>query len=198
MAALIRTYHPLDLPYLYDVCLKTANSGKDASALLEEPWLPAQFFLAPYLQFEPELTQVLVVDKKPVGYITGTSDSAAFQIFMEQQWLPELQSRTAKPPESAVGIQAILQRIVHTGYHFKPEYKAFPAHLHIDILPEGQGGGNGKELIETFISKLKLKGVRGLHLEVGKRNETAIGFYEHVGFKQIADFPFSIGFGMEF
>jgi ribosomal protein S18 acetylase RimI-like enzyme len=45
---------------------------------------------------------------------------------------------------------------------------------------------------------LKELGVSGLHLEVGKKNPGAVRFYEKMGFKQIADYEYSIGFGMKF
>ncbi|NOX87767.1 MAG: GNAT family N-acetyltransferase, partial [Calditrichaeota bacterium] len=36
-----------------------------------------------------------------------------------------------------------------------------------------------------------------LHLQVGKRNTAAIGFYERVGFHRIIEFEYSIAFGMK-
>lgn len=193
---MIRAYHPLDIPYLYNICLKTAFSGKDASGLIEPEWLPAQFFLAPYLFFEPDCTLVLEIHGVAKGYITGTTDSKRFQKFCEMDWMPKLQSLTPKPADDDSSFQALIQRIIHNGYLFKPEFEHYPAHLHIDILPEAQGGGNGKALMDAFVDMLKSKQVKGLHLEVGKRNEKAIAFYKHYGFKEIAEFPFSIGFGM--
>ena len=39
----------------------------------------------------------------------------------------------------------------------------------------------------TLFEALKARGVSGVHLGVGRRNERAIGFYEHLGFRPIAD-----------
>jgi ribosomal protein S18 acetylase RimI-like enzyme len=63
----------------------------------------------------------------------------------------------------------------------------FPAHLHINLLPSGQGRGVGVRLVETLFDALGAIGVGGVHLGVGRRNVRAIGFYEHLGFRAIAD-----------
>jgi ribosomal protein S18 acetylase RimI-like enzyme len=65
------------------------------------------------------------------------------------------------------------------------------------LLPAAQGQGFGRTLIETFAKALRKKDIAAFHLEVGKRNPGAIAFYQKVGFEQIADFPWSIGFGMK-
>jgi ribosomal protein S18 acetylase RimI-like enzyme len=63
----------------------------------------------------------------------------------------------------------------------------FPAHLHINLLPGGQGRGAGRRLVATLFAALAARGVEGVHLGVGRRNERAIGFYEHLGFRAVAD-----------
>jgi hypothetical protein len=40
-----------DLPYLYEICLKTGDAGKDASALFNDPYLMGQYYATPYLLF---------------------------------------------------------------------------------------------------------------------------------------------------
>jgi len=63
-------------------------------------------------------------------------------------------------------------------------------------LPIAQGQGLGRKIINTFTDRLKELNVPSLHLEVGKRNEGAVAFYERVGFHRIAEYEFSIAFGM--
>jgi len=60
----------------------------------------------------------------------------------------------------------------------------WPAHLHIDILPEYQGMGLGRKLIETLADYLKSIGSNGLYLTVSADNESAVKFYRKVGFRQ--------------
>jgi ribosomal protein S18 acetylase RimI-like enzyme len=71
---------------------------------------------------------------------------------------------------------------------------AYPAHLHIDILPEGQGQGWGRKLIETLTGRMRELGVSAVHLGVAPTNHRAIAFYEAVGFHRV---PFGgVVFGM--
>lgn len=58
----------------------------------------------------------------------------------------------------------------------------YPAHLHIDILPEFQGQGWGRKLIEAWCEKIKGEGAGGVHLDMVKDNVGAKRFYEKLGF----------------
>lgn len=68
-------------------------------------------------------------------------------------------------------------------------YRAFaeqyPAHLHIDILPEYTGGGNGSRLLETLMARLRSEHVSGVMLGVSLSKEGAIRFYRRNGFERI-------------
>ncbi len=59
----------------------------------------------------------------------------------------------------------------------------YPAHLHIDILPEYQGKGYGAQMMNTMLNNLKAKKVKGIMLMANKDNHGAIRFYERLGFK---------------
>ncbi|HDR05492.1 MAG TPA: GNAT family N-acetyltransferase [Candidatus Marinimicrobia bacterium] len=193
----IRDYHPSDLPFIYDVCLKTGDSGKDASKLYQDPYLIGHYYAAPYAVLEPDLCFIACVDQKPVGYILGTENTEQFAIRCEKEWFPVLRQRYRIPAEDDESLDARIIRLFHQGILVKPEFLEYPAHLHIDLLPAAQGQGFGRTLIQTFANALRQKDIPAFHLEVGKRNPGAIAFYQKVGFKQIAEFPWSIGFGMK-
>ncbi len=38
----------------------------------------------------------------------------------------------------------------------------YPAHLHVDLLPAGQGGGNGRRLMEKLFDALREQGIISL------------------------------------
>ena len=59
----------------------------------------------------------------------------------------------------------------------------YPAHLHIDILPEYQRKGHGTALIDAFLEVIESKGVKGVHLDMVRDNVTARAFYEKIGFQ---------------
>ena len=75
--------------------------------------------------------------------------------------------------------------------------KNYPAHMHIDILPGFQGSGNGTKLVETLLSELKSRGIRGVCLCVGSDNARAIAFYKKRGFKILLKTPGGIYMGQK-
>jgi len=192
----IRLYHPCDLTSLYRICLKTGNSGEDASGMFTDPDLAGHFFAAPYAVLEPDLCFVLTRCGEPCGYILGTRDSQAFAERCEQEWYPLLRNRYPVPSPDDMTYDARIIRMIHEGYHPREDVLAYPAHLHIDILPAGQGRGFGRTLMSHFIDALEELTVPALHLEVGKANQGAIKFYERVGFHRIHEYEKSIAFGM--
>jgi len=64
--------------------------------------------------------------------------------------------------------------------------EAFPAHLHVNLLPRAQGQGLGRMLIERLIDRLRQRGIGGLHLGVDADNARAIAFYRHLGVAEVA------------
>jgi GNAT superfamily N-acetyltransferase len=61
--------------------------------------------------------------------------------------------------------------------------ETYPAHLHIDILPEYQRKGYGTIMINAFLGAIKRQGAIGVHLDMVQHNVTARVFYESVGFQ---------------
>jgi ribosomal protein S18 acetylase RimI-like enzyme len=54
---------------------------------------------------------------------------------------------------------------------------------YVAILPEYQGQGHGRKLVEKAIAELKKLGCIKVNLEVRKSNSSVIDFYMHLGFK---------------
>jgi GNAT superfamily N-acetyltransferase len=197
MSFAIRPYHPSDLGALYRVCLRTGDSGSDATALYRDPELLGHIYVAPYAVFEPDLCFVLALDGAPCAYVLGTRDSTAFEQRCQQDWYPVLRQRYPLPaPQDACPDADLIRRIHRPAAPPNPDLAGYPAHLHIDLLPEAQGQGLGRQLINTFTTRLRALGVPGVHLGVGARNQRAQGFYAHVGFHQIKASPGSVVFGM--
>ncbi len=192
----IRSYHPSDLVALYRVCLLTGENGNDASQLYRDEELLGHYYVAPYAVLEPDLCFVLLDDGSPCGYILGTRDSQAFYTQTEQEWFPVLRARYALPPANDQSRDAGMIRHIHQGMHVDPELGAYPAHLHIDLLPVGQGQGWGRTLMQTFLARLRELHIPGVHLGVGGRNTRAIAFYERMGFQAITRSEGGILFGM--
>src|SRR5204862_1933961 len=64
----------------------------------------------------------------------------------------------------------------------------------IYILPDQQGKGTGKFVIDHIINTIKAQNISALRLQVNKRNK-AKDFYEKIGFTVLYEFDFPIGNG---
>lgn len=193
----IRPYHPTDFTDLYRICLLTGDNGNDATPIYRDPDLQAHFYAGPYAYLEPELCFILTKADRPVGYVLGTQDSATFARRCEEEWFPPLRKRYAHAePVGEPYRDHELIKLINGGHHSYIPGPTYPAHLHIDILPDGQGGGYGRKLIERFCAALRERGVPGVFLGVGKGNQNAIGFYKHVGFQVLEDHPWGYHLGI--
>ncbi|MAT04699.1 MAG: GNAT family N-acetyltransferase [Acidimicrobiaceae bacterium] len=176
-----------DVAAIYDICVRTADAGGDASALHDDLDLPGHVWAGAYVALEPEHGYVLVAeDDRPVGYVVGALDSRVFERRCEQEWWPGLRARYP------LGSGETERDRVEIGFIHSPPVASdevvvdYPSHLHIDLLPEAQGQGAGRRLIERLARSLAAGGSSGVHLGVAARNEKACAFYERVGFTEFA------------
>jgi ribosomal protein S18 acetylase RimI-like enzyme len=193
----IRGFAPADTRALYEICLLTGNSGQDATGLFRDPELIGEVYVGPYVALEPELAFVGVDDEGVAGYVIGALDTERFEERCEREWWPPLRERYPLgsfpdgPPDGTR--DARLVGLIH-----KPPRRLadvaerYPAHLHIDLLPRVQGGGNGRRLMTTLLDALADAGAPGVHLGVGMANERAIGFYHHLGFTEVVRYTDSL------
>lgn len=184
-AAEIRSYRPEDGDALYEICLLSGDSGRDASAIYRLPRLLGDVFVGPYLALQPELAFVLDDGTGAVGYVLGAVDTAQFALDCERLWWPEMRARYAAEPRG--GADEWLLRWIEAPPGPPSVVSAFPAHLHIDLLPAWQSGGWGRRMIDTLLDPFRKAGSPGVHLGVGRGNGKARGFYRHIGFEDLAE-----------
>lgn len=182
----IRPYRPEDRSAMFDVCLQTADAGGDATGLLSDDELWGLLFAVPYAERHPDLAWVVeAADGRVIGYIVATDDTDAFEQWFRDEWWPQFDQRFPR----VVPAQTREQKIVESAYRRGPGREAnaaqYPAHLHIDLLPETQGQGLGRALIDTLFAELRRRGVRGLHLGMDPANTGAAAFYERLGMEKL-------------
>lgn len=190
VAARIRPARAGDAKALLRICLLTGDAGEDASGREDDPDLIGLIYAAPYLALEPEYAFVLERDGAVCGYVLGAPDSHAFGARLEREWYPPLRRRLADPGPDEThwrGSDWARRRIHHPDPVHKAADAGFPAHAHIDLLPEAQGKGHGRALLETLMAKLGRAGVPGLHLGVSARNSRALAFYGRLGFAPLEE-----------
>lgn len=188
MPSRIRPYRPTDLPAVYDVCVRTAAGGADARGHYQSDLLMGDIFAAPYVTAEPEHAHVLDDGAgTAVGYVLGTADTARFVTWYRHTWLPATAARHPEPADPAVTRDDAMLALHHRPERMlTPELASYPAHLHIDVLPEFQGQGWGRALMASFLAGLRAAGVPSVHLGVLTSNVKARAFYHRLGFHEIA------------
>ena len=173
---------------MYEVCLRTGDSGRDATALYRDPYLLGHVYAGPYPVADPGLTFVLADHLGVAGYVVATADTTAFERWLEANWWPVLRaqyprSQAADPGNGTHDWQRVAH--LHDAAVVDDElYERYPAHLHIDLLPRAQGAGAGRRLMETLLAALRERGVPGVHLGVGSGNPGARAFYLRIGLQR--------------
>jgi ribosomal protein S18 acetylase RimI-like enzyme len=181
----IRPYRATDRAAVGDICVRTADNGSDSRALYPDLDLMPTVFAWPYVEFEPELAYVLDDGERAVGYILGTADTPTFVKRFREEWLPAVSGKFPLPRVQATPSDFMVSLLHNPDRMVVPEVAAFPAHLHIDLLPEAQGGGHGRALVGAFLSALGAAGVDRVHLCMGRQNTNARAFYDRLGFTEI-------------
>jgi len=184
-SATIRDFRPGDATDLYEVCLRTGDSGKDATGLISQERLLGDVYVGPYLELAPELALVADDGVRAAGYALAVLDTRKFEAECQQVWWPQLRARYLNPvPDSTSGIiEAELLAIVKDPALARhPELPGYPSHLHIDLLPHIRGGGIGSRMLTTLFARLRAAGSVGVHLGVATSNSAAQRFYDRLGF----------------
>lgn len=192
MPLAVRGARPDDTERLYEICLRTGDAGEDATARHADARLLGDVYVGAYLAFSPDLAFVLVgEDDVPVGYVLGVADTLAFEHRCEQEWWPRLLADAERWRHLEAGSpDAELLALVRHPERTPPSIAAtWPAHLHIDLLPQPQGGGHGRRLVEHLLAALREQDVPGVMLGVDPDNTRARGFYLHLGFTPIPPVP---------
>lgn len=195
----IRPYRSQDRAALYDVCLRTADAGASAVGVLDDDALWGDLFAVPYVERDPGLSWVVEADDgRTIGYIVATDDTDAFERWFRDEWWPRIAERHPRPAHAVSRQEKLVEYAYGRGPGTEPHATDYPAHLHIDLLPETQGQGLGRRLIETLFGELRRRGAAGLHLNMDPANTPAAVFYERIGLEQLPTGPGGLSYGIRF
>lgn len=194
-----------DWAFVREVCARTGDAG-DPIDRARWPFFGEQW-IGPYERLRAEWSYVAEGGGagRRLGYLTGSPDTMRF--LREKFWLFDLPlylrsgafAKTADVDSFRKRFFAELTRR-HADLgprdHFPPEATQavtteYPAHLHINLVPEARGKGIGRLLVDRFREDLLGVGVRGIHLYCGEKPRP---FYERIGFRRIDQIEFRPGF----
>ena len=185
MVAKVRAYRAGDVDALYAISLATGLAGGDASALYRDARMMGHIYAAPYAVLSPSTAFVAEDIDGVAGFIVGVADTVAFEDRLEREWWPSLRRRYADPagpPESWNADQRRCFMIHHPSRTPKMVVQAFPAHLHLNLLPRLQRQGVGPALLEHWLSAVP---ATGIHVGVNVQNVGAVRFWQQHGFVRL-------------
>lgn len=170
----IRKMRKDDIPRSEHICLETADKRLKNSE--KQKQITLLLYNRYYTRAELDSCFVLTDESDcAVGYILCAPSCREYRKGFSGNELKSL---------AKAGIQAFFSGIACILGNM-PYTKDYPAHMHIDILPEYQAKGYGGELLTALFRHLKSNSIPGLMLIVDRKNFNAIKFYKKHGFKTI-------------
>lgn len=191
----IRNPTKKDLADIINICYRTGWNGEDLTGTgkFNDKKLFGYLFCSYYPLYEPEHS-FIAIDKQNnnvVGYILGTPNTVKQEKSFKTKMSPRIMLRTFllsswKYHESFSFIMRLRKNI---GSNTTPKdfLDTFPAHLHIDILPEYQKKGIGSALIKKFEYHMIELSIKGIHLGTSSKNVKALPFYKKHGYNIYAE-----------
>jgi GNAT superfamily N-acetyltransferase len=67
----------------------------------------------------------------------------------------------------------------------RPISDAYPAHLHVNLLPCLQGRGVGSELLRRWFVLARSRGANAVHVGVNRENTRGLRFWARSGFQKM-------------
>ncbi len=177
-----------DLEQIYQISLVTGDAGSDASKLHHDGKLIGHIYSAPYVLLSPETAFVVEDAEGVAGYIVGVFDTVSFEQRLERDWWPALRKAYADPQGDPTTWSADQKRIaaIHHPSHVPAALvNAFPAHIHMNLLPRLQGQGMGTRLLDQWLTTARAAAVRAVHLGANANNHGALRFWGSRGFSRI-------------
>jgi ribosomal protein S18 acetylase RimI-like enzyme len=184
---IVRPYEPSDRARVRHICFVTGYIGEPVAWQWRDAESFSNIFTGYYTDAEPGSALVAEIDGEVRGYLLGCVDSS-------KAWNPgavvgrqitrrgiALRPGTAGFVWRAVGdviVDAARKRLPPAPF----EDPRWPAHLHIDLLPDARGRGVGATLMRRWLDSLRQAGVAGCHLETIAENTGAVAFFEAMGF----------------
>ncbi|EPS35058.1 hypothetical protein H072_11431 [Dactylellina haptotyla CBS 200.50] len=187
-----------DSDALFDVCKKTVGPAlRTGTPNLIAPYI----WNVPYIRMcQDYCFAVDNGDGNAVGYVICAPDTPTYVRRFAEEYIPVLESldpilkKPAMDPPADWGKDlalGVLQCLYTPEHMLNSDYprllEEYPAHLHIDILPDFQRKGFGKKLMEALWTRLREDKIPGVHLVMEGGNTEALKFYLAIGFSKFDD-----------
>ena len=168
-----------------------AGEGAPSSSLWGHEESEADVYLTPYMDLAPGSLLVAVKDGALVGYLTGCPDSS--QIPSESERISRAMRRhrlLCRPKPARFLLRAVLDVTIAVARLLRHPTAAdfsdprWPAHLHLNVVPDVRGTGVAGTLMARWLDQLTRSASPGSHLQTLIENTRAVRFFERSGFSK--------------
>ncbi|MGM0386268.1 MAG: GNAT family N-acetyltransferase [Actinomycetota bacterium] len=190
---LIRTFEESDREGLLAL-FERAGAGAPGSELWGHSESVAAIYLTPYMDLVPGSLFVAVVDGALGGYLAGCPDPALLPSEDDRRAAAMRTYRLRLRPSTWVFFGRSFLDVARARLR-REELPAglddprWPAHLHIDLVPEARGTGAADGLMRAWFDQLRELQVPGCHLQTLAENTRAVRFFERMGLRRHGSTP---------
>lgn len=185
--ATIRTYRATDHAALVDLFAR-AGAGAPTGELWGHTESERAVYLDPYIEHCPDSLFLAQHEGRLVGYLTGCPDPASMpdedELLVRAVARPQvlLRPRTLRFLSRAALDTARARRRREPLASGGLDDPRWPAHLHLNVVPEARGTGAADALMTAWLQQLDETGVPGCYLQTLVENRRAVRFFERSGF----------------
>ncbi|MDV6013263.1 GNAT family N-acetyltransferase [Haloechinothrix sp. LS1_15] len=182
----IRTFRESDTEPLRAL-FASAGQGAPPDALWGHRDSETDVYLAPYMDLAPDSLFLAFLHGTMVGYLTGCLDTSALPSERERMERAIRRHRLMLRPRCLPFFARSLLDSAGARVRRHPpvvelDDPRWPAHLHINVLPQARGTGVAAALMERWFDRLADTGTPGCYLQTLVENTRAVRFFERMGF----------------
>ncbi|MFC4639200.1 GNAT family N-acetyltransferase [Deinococcus hohokamensis] len=180
----VRPVRPGDEVALGRVAYQTGFFGESAEHYFPDAGLFADLWVRPYLHGAGAACFVAVGPGEEVlGYVLGAPGPARYRRALWRVGRTRLRPRLRRLDPA---LRASLRHLIRLARFPGPraDSRQFPAHLHLNLLPQARGQGVGAALLTAHLDGLRALGVPGVQLSTTTENRAALRLYRRFGFRE--------------
>lgn len=166
------------------IAYQTGFFGQSAAPYFANERLFARLWVGPYFRGGGFACLVAESEGEILGYILGSPDPARYGRALRRVLLGRTLPRLTPLHQTWASLPYLLRAGRYPSPH--ADWTQFPAHLHINLLPQARGLGVGKRLLAAHLDILRGAGVAGVQLSTTTENRAALELYRQFDFVQLA------------